>query len=120
MHTDGEVTPPLDIIDPRAPEPLTMEGRGALPDWLEYGYITPYFTRAVLKAVEYWTSVFGLCQVAAGLGKPEEAAIYFNRSRNWLNHWNSNATSVGHTGFVVPRRLYGTFASQRLLLGRCV
>lgn len=120
MQTDGEVTPPLDIIDPRAPEAFTKEGRGALPDWLEYGYITPYFTRAVLRAVEYSTNVFGLYQVAAGLGKTEEAAIYFNRSRNWWNHWNSNATSAGHTGFVVPRRADGTFAPQRLLLGRCV
>lgn len=112
MQTDAEVAPPLDIVDPRAPEASTKEGRGALPDWLKYGYITPRFTRAVSRAVEYSTNDFGLYQVAAGLGKTEEAAIYFNRSRNWRNHWNSNASSEGHTGFVVPRRADGTFVLQ--------
>lgn len=112
MQTDAEVTPPLDNIDPKAPEASTKEGRGALPDWLQYGYITPHFTRAVSRAVEYSTNDFGLYQVAAGLGKAEEAAIYLNRSRNWRNHWNSNATSEGHYGFVVPREADGSFVPQ--------
>ncbi|KAJ8112583.1 hypothetical protein OPT61_g5082 [Boeremia exigua] len=112
MQTDAEVTPPLDIIDPRAPEASTKEGRGALPDWLQYGYITPRFTRAVSRAVEYSTNDFGLYQVAAGLEKSTEAATYFNRSRNWRNHWNPNATSEGHSGFVVPRQANGSFVPQ--------
>lgn len=32
MQTDAEVTPPLEIIDPKAPNASTKEGRGALPD----------------------------------------------------------------------------------------
>lgn len=112
MQTDAEVTPPIDIIDPRAPEASTKEGRGALPDWLEFGYVTPRFTRAVSRAIEYSTNDFDRYQVAAGLGKAEEAATYLNRSRNWRNHWNSNATSEGHSGFVVPRRADGSFVPQ--------
>ncbi|KAH6620075.1 alpha-1,2-mannosidase family protein [Boeremia exigua] len=112
MRTDAEVAPPLDIIDPRAPEASTKEGRGALPDWLQYGYITPRFTRAVSRAVEYSTNDFGLYQVAVGLGKSKEAVTYFNRSRNWRNHWNPNATSEGHSGFVVPRQANGSFVAQ--------
>lgn len=112
MQTDAEVTPPLTIVDPKAPDASTKEGRGALPDWLQYGYITPQFTRAVSRAVEYSTNDFGLYQVAAGLKETEKAATYFNRSHNWRNHWNPNAISEGHSGFVVPRQANGSFISQ--------
>lgn len=111
MQTDAEVTPPPNN-DPKAPDSSTKEGRGALPDWLQYNYITPRFTRAVSRAVEYSANDFGLYQVAARLGKTDEAATYFNRSRNWRNHWNPNATSEGHFGFVVPRQANGSFVLQ--------
>lgn len=111
MKTDAEVTPPPNN-DAKAPDSSTKEGRGAIPDWLQYGYITPQYTRAVSRAIEYSTNDFGLYQIAAGLGKTEEAATYFNRSRNWRNHWNLNATSEGHSGFVVPRQANGSFVPQ--------
>lgn len=68
MQTDAEVTPPLETVDPKAPDASSKEGTGALPDWLQYGYITPHFTRAVSRAVKYSTNDFGLYQVAAWLG----------------------------------------------------
>jgi predicted alpha-1,2-mannosidase len=111
MQADAEEVPPNNN-DPLAPDSSTKEGRGALPDWLEHGYITPKFSRAVSRAVEYSTNDFGLHQVAAGLGKPAEAQAYLNRSRNWRNHWNPNATSEGHSGFMVPRRANGSFVPQ--------
>lgn len=111
MQTDAEVVPPNNF-DPKAPDSSTKEGRGALPDWLKYGYITPNFSRAVSRAVEYSTNDFGLHQVATGLGKVDEAEKYLNRSRNWRNHWNPNATSEGHSGFVVPRNANGSFVPQ--------
>lgn len=111
IRTDAEVVPPNNF-DPKAPESSTKEGRGALPDWLQYGYITPRFTRAVSRAVEYSTNDFGLHQVATGLNKTAEAATYLARSRNWRNHWNPNATSHGHNGFMVPRNANGSFVPQ--------
>jgi predicted alpha-1,2-mannosidase len=111
MQTDAEVVP-LNNFDPKAPDSSTKEGRGALPDWLRYGYITPRFSRAVSRAVEYSTNDFGLHEVAAGLGKDAEASTYLNRSRNWRNHWNSAATSSNHSGFVVPRLANGSFVPQ--------
>jgi predicted alpha-1,2-mannosidase len=111
MQTDAEVVPPNNF-DPRAPDSSTKEGRGALPDWLQYGYITPRFTRAVSRAVEYSTNDFGLHQVAVGLNKTAEAQTYLNRSRNWRNHWNPNAMSEGHSGFIVPRSANGSFIAQ--------
>lgn len=111
MQTDAEVVPPNNF-DPKAPDSSTKEGRGALPDWLQYGYITPRFSRAVSRAVEYSTNDFGLYQVAAGLGMTTEASLYLNRSRNWRNHWDPQAKSHNHSGFMVPRLANGSFVPQ--------
>ncbi|KAF2654535.1 glycoside hydrolase family 92 protein [Lophiostoma macrostomum CBS 122681] len=111
MQTDAEKTP-ANNNDPKAPDSSTKEGRGALPDWLKYGYITPTFSRAVSRAVEYSCNDFGLYQVAKGLGKSTETTTYLNRSRNWRNHWNPSASSNNHSGFVVPRKADGSFVAQ--------
>jgi putative alpha-1,2-mannosidase len=104
MVKDAEVTPPNTIPpDPMAPDSSTKEGRGALPDWLAYGFITPTFSRATSRAVDYAYNDFGLYQVATGLGKVDDAAKYLNRSRNWRNHWNPDLESIGYSGFIVPR-----------------
>jgi predicted alpha-1,2-mannosidase len=108
MKTDAEVVPPNNN-DPIAPDSSTKEGRGALPDWLSLGYITPRFSRAVSRAIEYAGNDFGLYQVASGLGKEEDAQKYLNRSRNWRNHWNPRQESLGFSGFVTPRHENGSF-----------
>lgn len=108
MVKDAEVQPPNTVPpDPMAPDSSTAQGRGALPDWKKYGFITPTYTRAVSRAVEYAYNDFGLHQVASGLGLFPDAAKYLQRSRNWRNHFNVNATSLGFSGFVVPRNLSG-------------
>jgi putative alpha-1,2-mannosidase len=108
MVKNAEVTPQNTVPpDPMAPDSSTKEGRGALPDWLAYGFITPTFSRAASRAVDYSYNDFGLYQVAKGLGNFDDAAKYFNRSRNWRNHWNHNLTSLGFSGFIVPRNLSG-------------
>ena len=111
MLTDAELVPPNNH-DPQAPDSSTKQGRGALPDWLAYGYITPTFSRAVSRAVEYSTNDFALHQVASGLQKSAESSTYLFRSRNWRNHWNPAATSYSHTGFLVPRLANGSFVPQ--------
>jgi putative alpha-1,2-mannosidase len=106
MVKDAEVTPPNTIPpDPQAPDSSTKEGRGALPDWLAYGFITPTFSRAASRAVDYAYNDFGLYQVAKGLGVTNDAAKYLNRSRNWRNHWNPDLESIGYSGYIVPRNL---------------
>ena len=49
--TDAKVTAPnnMDLEDPTS---SAKEGRGALPDWLDYGFITPNFSRSIVKTVE--------------------------------------------------------------------
>ena len=120
MVKDAEVQPPNSPVDPEAPESSDHEGRGALPDWLKYNYITPSFTRAVSRASEYALNDFALSQVASGLSKSSDVAKYITRSRNWRNHYNTNLTSLNFTGFFAPRDANGTFLSiDPLSCGGC-
>jgi len=117
MLTNAEVTPPNNN-DRRDPTGSTKEGRGALPDWLEYGFITPSFGRSVSRAVEYSVNDFAVYTVGDGLGDAN-AFTYLNRSRNWRNHWNPDAESLGFSGFVVPRNLTGFIKQDPLSCGGC-
>lgn len=51
MIKNAEVVPENNN-DSRDPTGSTKEGRGALPDWKEFGFITPRFGRSVSRAVE--------------------------------------------------------------------
>jgi putative alpha-1,2-mannosidase len=114
MVKNAEVTPLNTDPDPMAPDSSTREGRGALPDWISYGFITPAFSRAASRAVEYAYNDFSLHQVAKGLGRSDDAAKYLNRSRNWRNHWNHNLQSIGYSGFIAPRNLSGFISTDPL------
>jgi predicted alpha-1,2-mannosidase len=118
MVTNAEVIP-ANNNDPRDPSSSTKEGRGALPDWLELGYITTKYGRSVTRAVEYSVNDFSLHQVAKGMGKTADAKKYLSRSRNWRNHWNPNVTSLNFTGFVVPRTSEGFLEQDPLDCGGC-
>ncbi|KAL9106849.1 MAG: hypothetical protein Q9227_008182 [Pyrenula ochraceoflavens] len=112
MVKDAEVQPPNSPLDPEAPDSSTHDGRGALPDWKQYGYITPTYTRSVNRAAEYALNDFSLYQVAKGLGNSADATKYLSRSRYWRNHWNANATSLGFSGFLAPRNADGSFVAE--------
>ncbi|KID80741.1 alpha-1,2-mannosidase family protein, partial [Metarhizium brunneum ARSEF 3297] len=111
-------TMPPNNHDPRDPTGSTAEGKGALPDYSQLGYITPRFGRSVSRAVEYSMNDFSLAVVAAGLGK-DTFATYFNRSRNWRNHWNTNMTALNFTGFLGPRNTSGFVPQDPLSCGGC-
>ncbi|KAI1373676.1 glycoside hydrolase family 92 protein [Hypoxylon crocopeplum] len=111
MVTDAETVPPNNN-DPRDTSSSTKEGRGALPDWIDHGYITTKYRRSASRAVEYAGNDFGLYQVAKGLGKDEDAQKYLNRSRNWRNQWNPDLEALGFTGFLGPIDEDGNFKDQ--------
>ena len=50
-------------------------------------------------------------QVAAGLGKADEAGRLLARSRNWRNVWDDSLADSGFTGFIRARNADGTFCS---------
>ena len=106
--TDAEVTP-YNNLDPEDLTSSTKEGRGALPDWLQYGFVTPDFGRSVSKTVEYSLNDFAVSQLARGLSNnPADAAKYLNRSAGWQRIWNNNITSLNYTGFLAPTYPNGT------------
>ncbi|KAG0639705.1 glycosyl hydrolase family 92-domain-containing protein [Tuber brumale] len=110
MVKNAEITPENNN-DQMAPDSSTKEGRGALPDWLERGYITTKYSRSVSRASEYALNDFALSQVAKGLGKTAEYDKYLMRSRNWRNQWDNNSMAFGgeFTGFLSPRDINGNF-----------
>ncbi|KAL8800778.1 MAG: hypothetical protein Q9182_004942 [Xanthomendoza sp. 2 TL-2023] len=112
MVKDAEVPPPNDSPDPSSPESSSKEGRGAGLQWLTAGYVSTEFTRSVTRAIEYSVNDFALYQVASGLGHEDDAVKYLDRSRNWRNHWNPNATALGFKGFIVPISKDGKFIDQ--------
>lgn len=78
MKTNAEVLP-YNNYDPEDLTGSTKEGRGALPDWHKYGYITPNFGRSLSKTVEYSLNDFALSQVAKGEAL-QDFQLYLNRS----------------------------------------
>ncbi|PHH83519.1 hypothetical protein CDD82_70 [Ophiocordyceps australis] len=110
---------PLNNHDARDPTGSTKEGRSALPDWLELGYITPKFGRSVSRAVEYSVNDYSLATVAAGLGRLPDYVEYFHRSRNWRNHWNPQLRALGFSGFLGPRSRQGFLHQDPLSCGGC-
>jgi len=78
MKTDAEKTP-YNNLDPEDQSASTKEGRGALRDWLAYGFVTPNFTRSISRTVEYSLNDFALSQVTKGEA-PNDVEKYLNRS----------------------------------------
>lgn len=106
MKTNAELTP-WNNWDNGDPTGSTIEGRGALPDWLKYGFLTPNYDRSVSRTIEYSLNDFSLSQVAKEIAS-EEYAKYLNRSAGWQHQWDPNLKSLNFTGFVAPLYSNGT------------
>ncbi|KJX99290.1 glycosyl hydrolase like protein [Zymoseptoria brevis] len=95
------------------------QGRGALPDWLELGYISSdRSTRAISRTVEYSLNDFSLSQVAKQVA-PDDVEKYLKRSANWQNIWAHNFTHKGFTGFLAPRKSSGEFDTATYNPAQC-
>lgn len=111
MVKDAEVTP-YNTFDPTDFTASTKEGRGALDDWKELGYVSvDHNTRCISRTVEYSLNDFALSQVAAEI-QPADKAIYLNRSAGWQLIWNQEVTSLNFTGFLAPRFANGSYQSD--------
>lgn len=106
MVHDAEV-PPADA---------QKEGRGGLKDYNEKGYITLADERSGSRIAEYSYDDFAISEVACGLNKPKEAALYASRTHNFENLWDKNMTVEGIHGFLRPRNPDGTWAPPYLVV----
>ncbi|KAJ5549124.1 hypothetical protein N7513_006358 [Penicillium frequentans] len=111
MRKDAEVTP-YNTFDPTDFTASTKEGRGALDDWKELGYVSEdRNTRSISRTVEYSLNDFALSQVAKG-EMPGDVQKYLNRSAGWQNIWDESVESLNFTGFLAPKFSDGTFNSS--------
>ncbi|KAF5858423.1 hypothetical protein ETB97_004418 [Aspergillus alliaceus] len=108
MKTNAEVIP-YNTYDPTDFSASTKEGRGALGDWIELGYVSQdRSTRCISRTVEYSLNDFALSQVAAG-EMPSDREKYLNQSAGWQKIWNPDVQSLNFTGFLAPKFSNGTF-----------
>ncbi|KAK3680163.1 hypothetical protein LTR78_000540 [Recurvomyces mirabilis] len=108
MLKDAEVIPynTFSFTDPTA---SVKEGRGALGDWKNLGYVSADGnTRALSRSVEYALNDFSVYQVAKGVA-PNDTQKYLQRSAQWQNTWSHNMTHRNFTGFLAPRLSTGEF-----------
>jgi predicted alpha-1,2-mannosidase len=106
MVHDAEVPP----ADPQ------KEGRGGLKDYNERGYVTLADERSGSRTAEYSYDDFAISEVACGLGKEKEAALYASRAHNFENLWDKDMTVEGFKGFMRPRNPDGTWAPPYLVV----
>ncbi|WP_050061813.1 GH92 family glycosyl hydrolase [Silvibacterium bohemicum] len=106
MVHDAEV-PPAD---------QQKEGRGGLKDYNEKGYVTLADERSGSRTVEYSYDDFAIAEVACGLGKTNEAALYASRTHNFEHLWDKDMTAEGFKGFLRPRNPDGTWAPPYLVV----
>ncbi len=106
MVHDAEVPP----ADPQ------KEGRGGLKDYNEKGYVTLADERSGSRTAEYSYDDFAISEVACGLGKEKEAALYASRAHNFEHLWDKDMTVEGFKGFMRPRNADGTWAPPYLVV----
>jgi predicted alpha-1,2-mannosidase len=106
MIHDSEVPP----ADPQ------KEGRGGLKDYNEKGYVTLADERSGSRTAEYSYDDFAISEVACGLGKTKEAALYTSRTHNFEHLWDKDMTVEGFKGFLRPRNPDGTWAPPYLVV----
>ncbi|KIL87740.1 glycosyl hydrolase [Fusarium avenaceum] len=119
MRTNAELQP-YNNFDFNDPTGSTKEGRGALDDWKNYGYVSTNYGRSVSKTVEYSLNDFALSQVAKG-ELPADTAKYLNRSRGWQHIWRQDVRSQNFSGFLAPLHPNGTLQEpyDPLSCGEC-
>ena len=106
MVHDAEV-PPADA---------QKEGRGGLKDYNEKGFVTLADERSGSRTAEYSYDDFAISEVACGLGKTKDAALYASRAHNFEHLWDKDMTVEGFKGFLRPRNPDGTWAPPYLVV----
>ncbi|KAI0407913.1 glycoside hydrolase family 92 protein [Xylaria palmicola] len=117
MVKDAEVIPP----NTYALNDITAgikEGRGALGDWKQLGFVSTNNTRCISRSVEYSLNDYALSVVAAGKA-PQDVDKYLKRAAGWQHIWNPDIESVGFKGFLTPRKWNGTWDDQGYNPAKC-
>jgi putative alpha-1,2-mannosidase len=64
-------------------------GRSDIEDWINIGYVAyDVDQHGCSETLEYALDDWAISGVATALGKSSDAAMFFNRSKNYENMWN--------------------------------
>lgn len=89
-----------------APKGAPYSGREGIADYVKYGYCpSDTMNGAVAKTLEYATTDAAIGQLAAALGKTEDAEMFSKRGQSYRQLWNSE------TQFFQPRDTAGKFST---------
>ncbi len=94
---------------PTGPCDQRFFGRGNVDVFHQLGYIPADCERSGSRTVDYAVNDFAVAQVAAKLGKTEDAGKYAKSSKNWRNGWQADKEDDGVKGFIMPRNRDGSF-----------
>jgi predicted alpha-1,2-mannosidase len=98
------------------PSDAQKEGRGGLKDYNERGFVTLADERSGSRTAEYSYDDFAISEVACGLSKTKEAALYAGRAHNFEHLWDEDMTVQGFKGFMRPRNPDGSWAPPYLVV----
>jgi predicted alpha-1,2-mannosidase len=98
------------------PSDAQKEGRGGLKDFNERGFVTLADERSGSRTAEYSYDDFAISEVACGLSKQKEAALYAGRAHNFEHLWDKDMTVKGFKGFMRPRNPDGSWAPPYLVV----
>ncbi len=86
--------------------PVPNDGRDGLDSYISLGYIpADEYQKGLSYTTEYCYDDSALSAWATALNKPDDAAMFLARSKNYRNYWDSS------TGFLRPRLADGTWVS---------
>ena len=89
-----------------APNGAPYAGREGITDYVNYGYCpSDTMSGAVAKTLEYATTDAAIGQLAAALGKTEDAEMFSKRGQSYRQLWNPE------TQFFQPRDTAGQFST---------
>lgn len=108
MLKDAEVMP-YNQYNPKDTTGDIQQGRGALADWKNLGYIAvDHYSRSISRTVEYSLNDYSLAVLARGLSTGDSQK-YFRRAAQWQNLWNHDVEHAGFKGFLAPRLRNGSW-----------
>ena len=81
-----------------------------MASYKKQGWI-PAGTMSCSKSLEYSYNDYCAAEVAKGLGKTEDYQTYLDRSKKWVNLWNSDAKSDSYSGFIEPKNADGSWVN---------
>lgn len=91
-----------------APDARASEQKLYAEHYRKHGWI-PVSQMDASNTLAYAYNDFVTAQAAESLGLKDDAKAYYERSKKWQHLWNADAESGGFRGFIIPRKVDGSW-----------